>query len=95
MKLIQLIKGIDIVNLSADTEAEVSTLCYAADKCEHGSMFVAIRGLAHDGHDFITDAVNRGAHYIIHEKDMSIPSGVIAIKVTNSRRALGVLAYCW
>ena len=92
MKLIQLIKGIDIVNLSADTEAEVSTLCYAADKCEHGSMFVAIRGLAHDGHDFITDAVNRGAHYIIHEKDISIPSEVIAIKVTNSRRALGVLA---
>jgi len=92
MKLIQLIKGIDIVNLSADAEGEVSTLCYEADKCEHGSMFVAIRGLAHDGHDFITDAINRGAHYIIHEKDMSIPSEVIAIKVTNSRRALGVLA---
>jgi UDP-N-acetylmuramoyl-L-alanyl-D-glutamate--2,6-diaminopimelate ligase len=92
MKLIQLIKGIDIINLSADAEGEVSTLCYAADKCEHGSMFVAIRGLAHDGHDFIADAVNCGALYIVHEKDISIPSEVIAIKVNNSRRALGVLA---
>jgi len=55
-------------------------------------MFVAVRGLAHDGHDFIADAVNRGARYIVHEKDISIPSGVIAIKVNNSRRALGVLA---
>ena len=92
MKLIKLIKGIDIINLPADAEAEVSTICYAADKCEHGSMFVAIRGLAHDGHDFIADAVNRGARYIIHEKDISIPSEVIAIKVNNSRQALGVLA---
>jgi UDP-N-acetylmuramoyl-L-alanyl-D-glutamate--2,6-diaminopimelate ligase len=92
MKLSQLIKGINIINLSADNAGEVSTLCYAADKCEHGSMFVAVRGLAHDGHDFIADAVNRGARYIVHEKDISIPSGVIAIKVNNSRRALGVLA---
>lgn len=92
MKLSQLIKGIDIMNLSADNAGEVSTLCYAADKCENGSMFVAVRGLAHDGHDFIADAVNRGARYIVHEKDISIPSGVIAIKVSNSRRALGVLA---
>ena len=92
MKLSQLIKGIDIMNLSADNAGEVSTLCYAADKCENVSMFVAVRGLAHDGHDFIADAVNRGARYIVHEKDIQIPSGVIAIKVSNSRRALGVLA---
>jgi len=92
MKLSQLIKGIDIMNLSADNAGEVSTLCYAADKCENGSMFVAVRGLAHNGHDFIADAVNRGARYIVHEKDIQIPSGVIAIKVSNSRRALGVLA---
>ena len=92
MKLSQLIKGIDIMNLSADNAGEVSTLCYAADKCENGSMFVAVRGLAHDGHDFIADAVNRGARYIVHEKDISIPSEVIAIKVNNSRRALGVMA---
>jgi UDP-N-acetylmuramoyl-L-alanyl-D-glutamate--2,6-diaminopimelate ligase len=92
MKLSQLIKGINIINLSADVTGDVSTLCYAADKCEKGSMFVAVRGLAHDGHDFIADAVNRGARYIVYEKDMQIPYGGTAIKVTNSRRALGVLA---
>ena len=91
MKLSQLIKGIDIINLSADAIGDVSTLCYAADKCEQDSIFVAVRGLAHDGHDFIADAVNRGARYIIHEKDISIPSGVIAIKVNSSRRACFVM----
>ena len=92
MKLSQLIKGIDIMSLSAEAAEDVSTLCYAADKCENGSMFIAVRGLAHDGHDFIADAVNRGARYIVYEKNISIPSGVIAIKVKNSRRALGALA---
>jgi UDP-N-acetylmuramoyl-L-alanyl-D-glutamate--2,6-diaminopimelate ligase len=92
MKLSQLIKGIDIINLSEDATGYVATLCYAADKCEDGSMFVAVRGLTHDGHDFIADAVNRGARYIVHEKDIKIPSPVIAIKVNNSRQALGVLA---
>ena len=57
-----------------------------------GSLFVAIAGLKHDGHDFIADAINRGARYIVYEKDIQIPAGVTAIKVTNSRRALGVLA---
>ena len=92
MKLSQLIKGLDIINLPADVIGDVSTLCYAADKCEEGSLFVAITGLKHDGHDYIADAVNRGARHIIHEKDIRVPSGVTAIKVTNSRRALGVLA---
>jgi len=92
MKLSQLIKGIDIMKLSADAAGDVSTLCYVADKCEQGSMFVAIQGLTHDGHDFIADAVNHGARYIVCEKDDQIPSGVIAIKVLNSRRALGLLA---
>ena len=92
MKFSQLINGIDIISLSAEASEEVSTLCYAADKCENDSMFVAVRGLTHDGHDFIADAVNRGARYIVHEKNISIPSGAIAIKVKNSRRALGALA---
>jgi UDP-N-acetylmuramoyl-L-alanyl-D-glutamate--2,6-diaminopimelate ligase len=92
MKLSQLIKKLDIINLSADVAGDVSTLCYAADKCEEGSLFVAISGLKHDGHDYIADAVNRGARYIVYEKNMQIPYGGTAIKVTSSRRALGVLA---
>jgi UDP-N-acetylmuramoyl-L-alanyl-D-glutamate--2,6-diaminopimelate ligase len=92
MKLSQLIKGVDIINSPADDTGDVSMLCYAADKCEEGSLFVAISGLKHDGHDYIADAASSGAHYIIYEKDIQIPSGLIAIKVTNSRRALGILA---
>jgi UDP-N-acetylmuramoyl-L-alanyl-D-glutamate--2,6-diaminopimelate ligase len=92
MKLSQLIEDLDIINLPADVTGDVSTLCYAADKCEEASLFVAISGLVHDGHDFIADAASNGARYIVYEKDIQIPFGLKAIKVSSSRRALGVLA---
>jgi len=92
MKLSQLIKDIDIINLPADVTGDVSSLCYAADKCEEGSLFVAISGLKHDGHDYIADAASCGARYIVYEKDIQIPFGIKAIKVRSSRRALSVLA---
>ena len=92
MKLKQLIEGVDIINISGDTTGDVSTLCYAANKCEKMSLFVAIPGLAHDGHDFIEEAISKGAGFIVYEKDFEIPDQVTAIKVADSRRALGVLA---
>src|SRR4030043_27453 len=92
MKLMRLLEGIDTVNIPANLSAEVSTVCYTADKCEEKSLFVAIAGLNHDGHNFIKDAVQHGARFIVHEKDLQIPSGVVSIKVANSRRSLGILA---
>ncbi len=92
MKLEQLLAGIDGSNTSGDIGDEISTVCYSAEKCREGSVFVAIPGLKHDGHDFIPEAIARGAKYIVHEKDLQFPREVTAIKVANSRRALGILA---
>jgi UDP-N-acetylmuramoyl-L-alanyl-D-glutamate--2,6-diaminopimelate ligase len=92
MKLGQLLQGIDVINISGDFSADVSSVCYSADKCTDNSLFVAIPGLKHDGHNFIMDAIARGARFILHEKDFKIPYQVTAIKVADSRRALGLLA---
>jgi UDP-N-acetylmuramyl-tripeptide synthetase/UDP-N-acetylmuramoyl-tripeptide--D-alanyl-D-alanine ligase len=92
MKLRQLLQGVNMIRNKAEQTGDVSTVCYAADQCREGSLFVAIPGLAHDGHDFISQALDRGARFIVHQKDISVPRGIIAIKVPDSRRALGVLA---
>lgn len=92
MKLEQLLEGVDSVDTSGDFRGEISTVCYSADQCLEGSLFVAIPGLKYDGHDFIPDAIARGAKCIIHEKDLQFPRGVTAVKVNGSRRALGILA---
>lgn len=92
MKLQQLLEGIDIINISGGLEGEVSSVRYSAGECQADSLFVAIPGLMHDGHDFIQDAVNRGAKYVVYEKDIRLPGGITAIRVNNSRRSLGILA---
>jgi len=61
----------------------------SSESCIENSLFVAIRGEKNDGHDFILDAIKRGAKVIIFEKDISdeiiqkIP--VFYAKVSNSR----------
>jgi len=92
MELRQLLQGINTIGKKTDQTGDVLSVCYAADQCEKGSFFVAIPGLAHDGHDFIGQAIKRGARFIVHQKDISVPDGIIAIKVSDSRRALGQLA---
>jgi hypothetical protein len=94
MKLRQLLQGLEIVGCAgdADREGEVSSVCYAASQCGRDSLFVAIPGLVHDGHDFIGQAIERGARCIVHSRDMSFPAGIAAIRVADSRRALGRLA---
>jgi UDP-N-acetylmuramoyl-L-alanyl-D-glutamate--2,6-diaminopimelate ligase len=92
MELGQLLEGIDVINISGDFRGEVVSVCYSADKCEKGSLFVAVPGLNFDGHNFITEAITRGARVIVCENDFSLPDQVTAVKVASSRRALGILA---
>ena len=92
MELRQLLDGIHIIKNSAEPEGDVSTVCYAAGQCTEGSLFVAIQGLAYDGHDYIGQAIECGARFIVHQKDIDVPDGIVAVQVPDSRRALGRLA---
>jgi len=68
MKLVRLIEGLDIINTSGDISGEVSDVCFSADQCAQNSLFVAVSGLKNDGHDFIAEAISRGARFIVYEK---------------------------
>ena len=56
-----------------------------------GEIYVAIRGERYDGHDFIAEAVRRGAAAVISERDDGA-AGVPAIRVADTRAALARLA---
>ena len=90
MKLSQLIEGIGYNKYFRRYFTEkFPRVCYSADKCEKDSLFVAIPGLKNDGHDFIEEAISRGAKYIVYEKDIQFPSQVTAIKVTEQPARFG------
>ena len=56
-----------------------------------GDLFVAMKGSAADGHDFIPDAIQRGAAAVVGDKAMS-GLRVPYVQVENSRQALTWLA---
>lgn len=58
-------------------------------KVGNGFIFVAVKGMGHDGHEFIKDAFKRGATLIVGEKNLHLDN---YIKVSDSHDALGVLA---
>lgn len=58
-----------------------------------GNAYVAIRGAQADGHQFVADAVERGAALVVVER--AGDPGVPQVVVTNGRQAAVVLAQAW
>jgi UDP-N-acetylmuramoyl-L-alanyl-D-glutamate--2,6-diaminopimelate ligase len=54
-------------------DPEIRSLHYRAQSVRPGGLFVAIAGKAADGHDFIEEALERGAAAIITEKEFYPP----------------------
>lgn len=93
-RLLPLFAECQIIN---QNEFAVSSICYDYRKITHNSIYVAIdifnyKGKERDGHEFIKDAVTRGARAIIVKKKQSIPLSVCQIVTQNPRRILEKLA---
>ena len=59
-----------------------------------GGLFAAIAGSAQDGHDYIADAVSRGAQVILYQHaEVALPAAVTGIQVQNPARVLALLAH--
>ena len=80
----------DIPKGSLSPDPEIGSIHYRSQDVEPGGMFVAIKGLVADGHDFIDDALSRGASAIVVQKPVKRES--VVVEVENTRRALATLS---
>ena len=71
-------------------DAEVRSIAYDSRRVEPGALFVAVPGFHRDGHEFVTDAVSRGAVAAVSERPLRAPVPVAV--VPDSRLALSALA---
>ena len=53
---------------SLSPDPEIGSIHYRAQDVKPGGLFVAIKGFAADGHDFIDEALARGASAIVTQK---------------------------
>ena len=75
-----------------DPDPEIISIHYRAQEVAPGGLFVAIRGLAADGHAYIETAIARGAAAIVVQQGVSAPPGVLTLAATDTRKALAALA---
>lgn len=79
----------DIKGIKGNRNVRVSGITYDSRRVNRNYLFVAIKGLVHDGHDFMEEAVSKGAAAIICENfNENLPHTVCQIAVTDSRKAL-------
>jgi len=89
-KLKDLLSGVEVVSTGNNLAVEVSGIATDSKSVRDGYLFVAIKGYSRDGHDFINEAVLKGAKAIVAQ-DGCLPAGDISgapvILVSDSRKA--------
>lgn len=81
----------NILEIRGKLPERITEIAYDSRKVKEGSIFVAITGFAKDGHEFISEAVKKGAVLVICEKEPPIQD-VAYIRVEDSRKALAEIA---
>jgi len=93
MKLGDLLEKTDIIEASADMDAEVRGVCYDSRKLCSGEVFVAVRGQISDGHMYIGQAAEKGAVCVICEAPPNVD--IQYVLVSDSRKALASVSAAW
>jgi UDP-N-acetylmuramoyl-L-alanyl-D-glutamate--2,6-diaminopimelate ligase len=91
MELTKLMEGVEIKKMTGESRKEIKGVAYHSHQVRKGYLFAAIRGLKVDGHQYIEDALQRGAETVLLEEERKVPRGT-AILVPNSRMALARIA---
>lgn len=92
MKLIDILQGVPFEGLE-DGGYLSKAIVFDSRKAERGDVFVAIKGTAMDGHDFIPQVINQGVQVIVCEREIQYcPKDVQCILVEDTHTALGLMA---
>jgi len=94
MVLRDILYKVNIRSVAGSTDIEINDVQIDSRKVKPGSLFIAVKGVAADGHDFIEKAIEKGAIAVVSEKTVpEIPEGVTYVEVENSAAAMGYIAH--
>jgi len=85
---------VGIRSVAGNTGVEISDIQIDSRKVSKGCVFIAVKGVAADGHKFIEKAVEAGAVAVICEAlPVNTKEGVTYVQVDNSAMAAGLIAH--
>ena len=75
------------------TDLEINTIVFDSRKIEKEDVFVAIEGTLSDGHNYIDQAIEKGAVAIVCEKmPNQLVNGITYVNVEDTHSALAIMA---
>ena len=75
------------------TSKEINAVDFDSRKVTNGDVFIAIKGVLSDGHNYIETAIKQGALAVVCEiLPKSLAEGVTYVEVDNSSKALAIIA---
>ncbi len=89
-----LLADVDFKLVQGDLESEVPAIAFDSRKVEAGGLFTAIPGFQVDGHQFISQALDKGVKTIVCEKlPEDLSNNVNCIQVNNAGKAMAIIAH--
>lgn len=98
MELKKILAGLEGLKVKGDLSIEIKKIESDSSKVKENTMFVAIKGFESDGHQYIMEAIEKGATAILAQIDIDrkilkqIPEGVTIVIAENTRHALAISA---
>src|ERR1043166_9351154 len=89
MRLDVLLQAGDVEQADGNLERAVAGLAYDSRQVKPGFVFCAVPGTKTDGHEYISDALARGAAALVVERPVASRGAAATIRVRNVRRAMG------
>lgn len=94
MKLVELWDFMDIKEVKGDVNITVRGVSYDSRKVKPGYMFICVEGFNVDGHDFIEEAIEKGANSLLVQKEVKVDKeGVTVIRVEDTRKAMAAVGH--
>ncbi|WP_054752302.1 Mur ligase domain-containing protein [Piscibacillus salipiscarius] len=87
MNLSKILKQVNVLYKNELPDLDINHITDNSREVKPGSMFVAVKGYAHDGHVYIDEAIRNGAQIIVGEDNLTLT--VPYVQVENSKEALG------
>ena len=93
MKLLDLLQGLELLEIHADLDQEITGVCHDSRQVTPGCLFVAISGFAADGHRFVPMALAKGAAAVLCREGPEC--GAAYVRVADTRLALALVSANW
>lgn len=92
MNLQKLVSQLREKQVIGNPDLEISGVATHSKKVIPGALFICIEGFRVDGHDYINEAIQRGAKAVLISKEIPLLPSLTYIKVPDCRQATPIIA---